>query len=239
MTAEKVAVVTPTYNEAANIPELVARLFSLGIADLRLYVVDDNSPDGTAEVARRLSARHEGRIEVISRPAKLGLGTAYITGFTRALEDECDYVAQMDADLSHVPDHLPAMLRKLEKADVVVGSRYTENGGSDPSWGLKRRLLSSSGNHVIRLVTGLKVRDVTSGFKTYTADALRSLDMNAFRCKGFGFQAEVAYHCQSKGHVVMEHPIIFIDRTKGKSKMSFQIITEAIWKLTLMRLRKF
>ena len=239
MPTAKVAVVAPTYNEAANMPELVSRLFSLGIAGLRLYVVDDNSPDGTAEVARRLSDEHDGRIEIISRQAKLGLGTAYVAGFTKALEDGCDYVIQMDADLSHTPDHLPAMLRKLEGADVVVGSRYTEGGGSDPSWGLKRRLLSAFGNHVIRLVTGLRVRDVTSGFKAYTASALGSLDMDSFRCKGFGFQSEVAFQCQSRGYVVLEHPIVFIDRTKGKSKMSISIIVEAIWKLTLLRLIKF
>ncbi len=239
MPTERVAVVVPTYNEAANMTELVSRLFSLKIAGLQLYVVDDNSPDGTADVARRLSDTYGGRIEVITRQAKLGLGTAYVAGFTKALDDGCDYVVQMDADLSHVPDHLPSMLRKLEGADVVVGSRYTENGGSDPSWGVKRRLLSAFGNHVIRFVTGLKVKDVTSGFKAYTAAALRSLDMSAFRCEGFGFQSEVAYQCQSRGHVVLEHPIIFIDRTMGKSKMSVHIIVEAIWKLTLLRLRTF
>ena len=135
MTAGIVAVVVPTYNEAANMPELVHRLFSLGIAEMRLYVVDDNSPDGTAEVAYRLSGEHDGRIEVISRRAKLGLGTAYVVGFSKALDDGCEYIVQMDADLSHVPDHLPIMIRKLEGADVVVGSRYTQGGGSDPSWG--------------------------------------------------------------------------------------------------------
>ena len=238
MPTGRVAVVVPTYNEAANMPELVSRLFSLGIAGLRLYVVDDNSPDGTAQVARSLSDEHDGGIEVISRRAKLGLGTAYVAGFSRALNDGCEFIVQMDADLSHVPDHLPPMLRKLENADVVVGSRYTEDGGSDPSWGIKRRLLSAFGNHVIRFVTGLKVRDVTSGFKAYTAAALSSLDMNSFRCKGFGFQSEVAYQCQARGHVVLEHPIIFIDRTKGKSKMSIYIIVEAIWRLTLLRLRR-
>ena len=239
MSSPKVAVVVPTYNEAENMPELVSRLFALGIGGLRLYIVDDNSPDGTAEVARRLSDERGGGIEVISRRAKLGLGTAYIAGFTRALRDGCDYIVQMDADLSHAPDHLPVMLRKLQAADVVVGSRYTRGGGSDPSWGLRRRLLSASGNHLIRFVTGLKVKDVTSGFKAYTAAALGSLDMDAFRCKGFGFQSEVAYQCQSKGHVALEHPIIFIDRTKGKSKMSLHIVVEAVWKLTLLRLRNF
>ena len=239
MSSEKVAVVTPTYNEAPNMPELVSRLFSLGIAGLRLYVVDDGSPDGTAEVAQRLSTERDHEIVVISRGAKLGLGAAYIAGFARALEDECDYIIQMDADLSHAPEHLPAMLQKLLDADVVVGSRYIEDGGSDPSWGLKRRMLSAFGNHVIRLVTGLKAKDVTSGFKAYKAASLNSLDMAAFRCKGFGFQSEVAYQCQSKGHIVVEHPIIFMDRTKGKSKMSVHIIVEAIWKLTLLRLRNF
>ncbi len=238
MPTAKVAVVVPTYNEVANMPELVSRLFSLGIDGMRLYIVDDNSPDGTARVAHRLSGEHDGRIEIISRRAKLGLGTAYVAGFTRALDDGCDYVAQMDADLSHAPDHLPTMLRKLRGADVVVGSRYTEGGGSDPSWGLKRRLLSAFGNYVIRFVTGLRVRDVTSGFKVYTASALGSLDMDSFRCRGFGFQSEVAFQCQSKGYVVLEHPIVFIDRTKGKSKMSLNIIVEAVWKLTLLRLRR-
>ena len=239
MSSEKIAVVTPTYNEALNMPELVSRLFSLGIAGLRLYVVDDGSPDGTAEVAHRLSDERGGKIVVISRGAKLGLGAAYIAGFARALEDECDYIIQMDADLSHAPEHLPAMLQKLLDADVVVGSRYIEDGGSDPSWSLKRRMLSAFGNHVIRLVTGLKPKDVTSGFKAYKAASLSSLDMAAFHCKGFGFQSEVAYQCQSKGHIVVEHPIIFMDRTKGKSKMSIHIIVEAIWKLTLLRLRNF
>ena len=238
MTTGKVAVVVPTYNEAANMPELVSRLFSLGIDNLRLYIVDDNSPDGTAEVARRLSDERDGAIEIISRHAKLGLGAAYIAGFIRALDDGCDYVAQMDADLSHAPDHLPPMLHKLQDADVVVGSRYTEGGGSDPSWGLKRRLLSAFGNHSIRFVTGLEVKDVTSGFKAYTASTLASLDMNAFRCKGFGFQSEVAYQCQSKGYTILEHPIVFIDRTRGESKMSLNIVLEAIWKLTLLRLRR-
>ena len=235
----RVAVIVPTYNEAANMPELASRLFGLGLADVRLYIVDDASPDGTAAVARRLSGEYGGRIEVISRSGKLGLGTAYVTGFARALEEEVDCIVQMDADLSHAPEETPKMLAMLRSFDVVVGSRYTRQGGSDPAWSAKRRALSASGNFLIRLVTGVDVKDVTSGFKAYRAEALRSLDLTRVRCIGFGFQAEIAHYCQARGLKVAEHPITFMERTRGDSKMSFRIIAEAIWKLTLLRLRTF
>ena len=235
----RVAVIVPTYNEAANMPELASRLFGLGLADVRLYIVDDASPDGTAAVARRLSGEYGGRIEVISRSGKLGLGTAYVTGFARALEEEVDCIVQMDADLSHAPEETPKMLAMLRRFDVVVGSRYTRQGGSDPAWSAKRRALSASGNFLIRLVTGVDVKDVTSGFKAYRAEALRSLDLTRVRCIGFGFQAEIAHYCQARGLKVAEHPITFMERTRGDSKMSFRIIAEAIWKLTLLRLRTF
>ena len=235
----RVAVIVPTYNEAANMPELASRLFGLGLADVRLYIVDDASPDGTAAVARRLSGEYGGRIEVISRRGKLGLGTAYVAGFARALEEEVDCIVQMDADLSHAPEETPKMLAMLRSFDVVVGSRYTRQGGSDPAWSAKRRALSASGNFLIRLVTGVDVKDVTSGFKAYRAEALRSLDLTRVRCIGFGFQAEIAHYCQARGLKVTEHPITFMERTRGDSKMSFRIIAEAIWKLTLLRLRTF
>ena len=235
----RVAVIVPTYNEAANMPELASRLFGLGLQDVRLYIVDDASPDGTAAVARRLSGEYGGRIEVISRSGKLGLGTAYVTGFARALEEEVDCIVQMDADLSHAPEETPKMLAMLRSFDVVVGSRYTRQGGSDPAWSAKRRALSASGNFLIRLVTGVDIKDVTSGFKAYRAEALRSLDLTRVRCIGFGFQAEIAHYCQAKGLKVAEHPITFMERTRGDSKMSFRIIAEAIWKLTLLRLRTF
>ena len=233
----RVAVVVPTYNEAGNLPELSGRLFDLGIDDLRLYIVDDTSPDGTADVARALSERFGGRVHVISRSGKQGLGTAYIAGFKKALDDGSDFVVQMDADLSHPPEQVPAMLERMELADVVVGSRYTTCGRVDPGWSMKRRMLSSFGNHTIRLVTGVSVKDVTSGFKLFKAEVLRSLDTSALRCKGFGFQAEVAHQCQAKGYAVVEHPITFIDRIRGQSKMSLHIVVEAIWRLSLLRLR--
>ena len=233
----RVAVVVPTYNEAENLPELASRLFALDVDELLLYIVDDGSPDGTAEVARELSGEYDGRIEVISRSGKLGLGTAYTTGFASALTEEIDYVVQMDADLSHSPEEVPHMLAKLDRFDVAVGSRYTSGGGLDPEWSAKRRMLSGYGNHLIRAVTGVRVRDVTSGFKAYRASALRSLDLSRIRCIGFGFQAEIAHYCQSNGLNVVEHPITFMDRTRGESKMSVRIVAEAIWKLTLLRIR--
>jgi dolichol-phosphate mannosyltransferase len=232
------AAVVPTYNEAENLPELAERFFGLGIPNARLIVVDDNSPDGTAEVAEKLSERFDGRLELIRRPGKQGLGTAYVDGFSRALSQGADYVLQMDADLSHGPEYIPAFLGTLKEADVVVGSRYTVGGGVDESWSLKRRLLSYLANWGIRAVGGLKVKDVTSGFKGYRGGALRSLDLTQFRCKGFGFQAEVAHACQRLGLTVVEHPIVFADRTQGRSKMSLSIAFEALWRLLLLRWRR-
>ena len=234
-----VAIVVPTYNEARNLPRLAERIFALDIPNARLIVVDDDSPDGTAEVAREVATRFDGRLELIHRQGKHGLGTAYIEGFSRALADKADYVLQMDADLSHAPEHIPAFLDTLRQADVVVGSRYVRGGGFDASWGLKRRLLSYVGNLGIRTVGGLKVRDATSGFKAFRGSALRSLGLETFRCKGFGFQAEVAHACQRRGHKVVEYPIVFTDRTQGQSKMSLVIMFEAIWRLLLLRWRRY
>ena len=235
----RVAVVVPTYNEAQNLPELASRLFALELEELRLYVVDDGSPDGTADVARRLSTDYGGRIHVISRGQKLGLGSAYTVGFAKALEEEVDFVVQMDADLSHVPEQVPQMISKLRHFDVVVGSRYTTDGGCDSGWSLRRRMLSGFGNSLIRAVTGVSVRDVTSGFKAYRASRLRSLDLSRIRCNGFGFQAEVAHYCQARSFDVAEHPITFMERVRGDSKMSVKIVVEAVWKLALLRLRTF
>ena len=232
-----VSVVVPTYNETENIPKLAQRLFGLGIPDIRLVIVDDGSPDGTAAVARKLSGRYANRITVIEREGKQGLGTAYIVGFKEALAQGADYVVQMDADLSHSPEYIPDMLRQLDKSDVVVGSRHTQGGGVDADWNFKRRFLSSFANRMIRAITGLKVKDVTSGFKAYRRSALQRLDLSAFRCRGFGFQTEVAHACQRRGFRIAEHPIIFSDRTEGSSKMSINIMLEAIWRLSLLRIK--
>ena len=226
----KVAVIVPTYNEADNLPELVDRLFALGLADVMLIVVDDGSPDGTGRLARGLAQR-TGAMEVIQRTEKRGLGTAYVAGFRRALAEDADYVVQMDADLSHDPGCIPTILEGLDEADVVVGSRYTPGGRSDPAWGPLRRLLSMAGNRGIRALAGLTVRDATSGFKGFRAEALRSIDLDRFRCRGFAFQAEMAVVCQRMGLKVVERPIIFETRTRGRSKMSVGIVAEAIWRL--------
>ena len=232
------SIVVPTYNEADNLPLLAERVFSLGISGMRIVIVDDNSPDGTANVARSLNEQYNGRIDLIERPTKDGLGTAYKTGFKYAMERGADYVLQMDADLSHAPEYIPHFLDALDDADVVVGSRYTTGGDVDKAWRFRRHMLSAFANHGIRAVVGLRVKDSTTGFKAFRADALAELDFDAFRCKGFGFQAEVAYACQRKGHRVVEYPITFYDRAHGESKLSLGIIWEALWRLFLLRWQK-
>ena len=231
----KVAVVVPTYNEAENLPLLTERLFSLDISALTLIVVDDGSPDGTGEVALQLAAKYDGRVELVQRHRKEGLGPAYIAGFSHALDAGADYIVQMDADLSHQPEYIPKFVDALEESDVVVGSRYVSGGGVDEHWGVMRRLISSGGNWGIRAVTGVKIKDATGGFKAFRQNVLQSIDFSQIRCAGFGFQAEINHACERMGFVVIEHPIIFIDRTMGKSKMSLGIMVEAMWKLLPLR----
>ena len=231
----KVAVVVPTYNEAENLPLLTERLFSLDISALTLIVVDDGSPDGTGEVALQLAAKYDGRVDLVQRHRKEGLGPAYIAGFSHALDAGADYIVQMDADLSHQPEYIPKFVDALEESDVVVGSRYVSGGGVDEHWGVMRRLISSGGNWGIRAVTGVKIKDATGGFKAFRQSVLRSIDFSQIRCAGFGFQAEINHACERMGFVVIEHPIIFIDRTMGKSKMSLGIMVEAMWKLLPLR----
>ena len=233
-----VVVVVPTYNEAENLPELADRIFAMNLPNVRVIVVDDGSPDGTAQVAEELADRFDGRVELIKRSSKQGLGTAYVQGFSHALSVGADYVVQIDADLSHPPEHIPEFLKALRGADVVVGSRYVPGGGLDRRSGLARRLLSYLANQGIRGVTGLKVKDATSGFKAFRREALSSLDLHGFKCKGFGLQSEVAHACQRRGHTVVERPIVFVDRERGRSKMSLLIALEAIWRLLLVRWRR-
>ena len=236
--APLVTVVVPTYNEADNLPELARRLFALELPNVRLLIVDDGSPDGTGEVAREVAAQYGGRLELIQRGSKLGLGTAYVAGFGRALEAGAGCVVEMDADLSHAPEYIPALLDELAQAEVVVGSRYVPGGGVDHTWGLPRRLLSSLGNSGIRLITGLKVKDATSGFKAFRANVLEELDVTRFQCKGFAFQAEVAHACQRRGYKVVEYPIVFAGRAGGQSKMSLAILLEAVWRLLPLRWKR-
>jgi len=234
-TNRKVVVVVPTYNEAENLPQLARRIFALNIPNCNLIVVDDGSHDGTAEVATRLSDELDGHVEVIQRGRKMGLGTAYVQGLTRALATGADYIIHMDADLSHAPEYIPGFLDALKEADVVVGSRYVPGGGVEGEWGFRRRVLSLLGNRGIRIITGLKVKDATSGFKGFRRGVIESLDMSRFRCKGYGFLPEATHAFERRGDRVVEHPIVFGRRASGESKLTFPIVLEAMWKLLPLR----
>ena len=234
----QIAVVVPTYNEAENLPVLARRLFALDIPECVLIVVDDGSPDGTGDVALELGNEYAGRVELIQRGSKQGLGTAYLDGLTYALDTGADYIVHMDADLSHAPEYIPGFLQELRDADVVVGSRYVDGGGSEEEWGLRRRILSMIGNAGIRAVTGIRTRDVTSGFKGFRRDVLASLDMAEFRCRGFAFLPEETSACQRRGYRVVEHPIIFAQRASGESKLTASIVIEAMWRLLPLRFSK-
>ena len=231
-------VVVPTYNEAENLVELTDQLFALDIPNLMVVIVDDDSPDGTGVLAAEIGKNLEGRIHVINRKQKLGLGPAYVEGFTYAIDLGADYVVQMDADLSHPPSVVCDLLYGLGNADVVVGSRYVRGGGADREWGLLRRLISFGGNWGIRLVAGVKIKDATGGFKAFRRHVLQKIEFDSFRCNGFGFQVEVNHACERMGFAILEQPYVFSDRAKGKSKMSLQIIIEAMWKLIPLRLNR-
>lgn len=234
----KISVVVPTYNEAENLPDLCAALFKLPLPGrLEILVIDDNSPDGTGQIAEALAEALDGRLRVIHRPRKLGLGTAYITGFRLALADGAELVVQMDADFSHAPEYLVPMVTLTRDYDVVVGSRWVPGGQVDPDWGLPRRLLSRWGGIYARLILGLKVADPTTGFKVFRRDALARIPLDRVVSNGYAFQVEMAYMCQLAGLRVYEYPIVFRDRTRGHSKMTLGIALEAAWRVLEVRWR--
>lgn len=233
----KTIVVTPTYNEAENLPQLVEGILALNLDELEILIVDDNSPDGTGEIADELAARHPHQIEVIHRRGKLGLGTAYVTGFTRALEKGAEAIIEMDADLSHPPESIPRFLEKIENHDVVIGSRYMPEGEVDHDLPMWRRLLSRAGNSYVRLITGLTIRDVTSGFRCFRREVFQGIDLQRVRSTNYAFQIEMAYTCQRKGYRLIEVPISFRARSRGKSKISSTIVWEALWRAWDIRIR--
>jgi dolichol-phosphate mannosyltransferase len=233
----KTIVVLPTYNEAENLPSMVAELLAHDPEDLHIVVVDDNSPDGTGEAADRLAKCYPDRIHVVHREGKLGLGSAYAAGFDKALALGADYIVQMDADFSHSPLYIPQLLEGLNDHDVVIGSRYVEHGAVDERWSVWRRLLSWGGNVYARLITGLHIHDVTGGFKAFRRRVLESIDWSQIRCDGYSFQIEVNYICQRQGFRMTEVPIMFEDRVIGSSKMSGRIVMEALWRVWQMRWR--
>jgi dolichol-phosphate mannosyltransferase len=222
----RVLVVTPTYLEAENMEEALRRLRA-AVPDADVLVVDDNSPDGTADIAEAL-APELGQVEVLRRPTKTGLGTAYRAGFTVGIERGYDVLVQIDADLSHDAAALPSLLREIDQgADLVVGSRYVP-GGSVPHWPWFRRALSRYGNQYAGLVLGTGVADATSGYRAYPADTLKAIDFASTRAKGYGFQIETAYRVWRWGGRIVEVPIIFTDRVRGHSKMTWRIALEEL-----------
>jgi dolichol-phosphate mannosyltransferase len=234
----KALVITPTYNEAVNIPQLVPKVLRQS-TDIEILIIDDNSPDGTAEIVKNLQ-RTNPRVHLIERPRKMGLGTAYVAGFKYAIEHKYDYVFEMDADFSHNPKELLNFLVKIQEHDLVIGSRYIR-GVSVVYWPFRRLLLSYFANLYTRIVTGLPVKDATSGFKCYRRAVLESINLTEIRSNGYAFQIEMNFKAWKKGFRLHEIPIIFVDRDKGESKMSKNIVYEAafmVWKLKLRSLLK-
>ncbi|HXW45537.1 MAG TPA: polyprenol monophosphomannose synthase [Streptosporangiaceae bacterium] len=225
-----ITVVLPTYNEAANLPVMAENLLSLPLSGLKILVADDNSPDGTGEVADELVRRYGAdRIEVMHRPGKQGLGRAYVDGMCHALAEGAEFVVQMDSDLSHSPDYLPQMLGTLlaSNADVVIGSRYVSGASLAREWSWHRKALSGFANTYVRVLLRLGIRDVTAGFKMWRSSALEAIDVASVRSNGYSFQVEMNYRTIRRGLKVVELPIHFEDRREGESKMSLKVQLES------------
>jgi len=242
----RLTVVMPTYNEADNLPTMAAALLALPVPNLQLLVVDDNSPDGTGQVADTLARQYnqpdtaaQPRIRVIHRVGKGGLGTAYVTGMQQALGAGADYIIQMDADFSHSPAYIPEMLGVMlaTNTDVVIGSRYVPGGTLDEGWSWWRRLLSWWANFYVRMILGLRVRDMTAGFKLWKRQALLDIGLNEIRSNGYSFQVEMAYLCEKFGYRLIEIPIHFEDRRIGQSKLDMPVKVESAWRTWQIRWR--
>jgi dolichol-phosphate mannosyltransferase len=230
--------ILPTYNEAENVGAIVrAARAQLRDGD-HILIVDDNSPDGTGALADELAQELDG-VEVLHRPAKQGLGRAYLAGFAHALANGADFVLEMDADFSHDPTDLPRLIDAADSrgADLVLGSRYVP-GGSVTDWGLLRRLVSRGGSWYARRILGVNVRDLTGGFKCFRRQVLETLDLEHIHADGYGFQIELTYRTIKAGFRVVEIPIVFRDRRVGQSKMTARIALEAVWKVPALRRRK-
>ena len=229
----RLTVVIPTYNEAENLPKLVSALFVLPL-DLNLLVVDDNSPDGTGQLAEQLGQEWDGRVKVLHRAGKLGLGTAYIAGFRQLLNTDVDAIGQMDADFSHPPEKLIDLLATLENCSIAIGSRYVPGGSVDERWPVWRRGLSAFGNLYARTILRLPLRDVTGGFRLWRRAVLQDMPLERIRSNGYAFQVEMAHVAYRLGYTFKEIPIYFADRRWGTSKMSFRIQREAavrVWQM--------
>jgi dolichol-phosphate mannosyltransferase len=228
----KIFIVIPTYNERVNLPNLIPEILKLDPA-YEILIVDDNSPDGTGILAEELAKQYPSRIHVMHRAGKMGLGSAYREGFKYALANGADYVFEMDADFSHDPKYLPEFIKLTKDYDVVIGSRY-KNGISVVNWPIRRLILSWMATKYVRLVTGLKLTDCTTGYKCFSRKSLEALPLDQIISNGYSFQIEVNYRLTKLGYKIGELPIVFVDRHSGTSKMSGHIIREAlyvVWKL--------
>jgi len=225
--------VLPTYNEAENIERFVAAVREKLPDSARILIVDDNSPDGTGQIADRLAAEDD-RTAVLHRAHKEGLGPAYIAGFRHALGAGAGLVLEMDSDFSHDPAYLPRLLEAAKRADLTIGSRYVPGGGVS-DWGGMRRAISRGGSAYARLVLGVSVRDLTGGFKCFRREVLEAIDLDSIQARGYAFQVEMTYRAIQHGFKVVEVPIVFRDRQAGSSKMDRAIVAEAVWRVPLLR----
>ena len=240
-----VTVVIPTYNEADNLPAIAEAILALPLSNLSLLIVDDDSPDGTGRIADDLVRQYAladeagSRVAVIHRSGKGGLGTAYVAGMTQAMAAGADFVVQMDADFSHSPDYIPQMLGVMlaTEADVVIGSRYVPGGSLDERWEWNRRLLSWWANLYSRAILGLRIRDMTAGFKMWRCSALETIGLENIRSNGYSFQVEMAYLCERLGFRLIEIPIHFEDRRIGQSKLDVPVKWESVWRTWQIRWR--
>lgn len=234
MSTEKSLVIIPTYNESENIEKIISDTIK-NVDDIHILVIDDNSPDGTADKVKHLQERYK-HIHLIEREGKLGLGTAYVVGFKYALENGYDYVFEMDADYSHDPVELPNFLAAMQESDLVIGSRYIK-GVNVVNWPLSRLLLSYFANIYTRLITGLPLCDSTSGYKCFRSDVLRAINLDKVHSGGYSFQIEMSFKAWKLGFRLSEIPIIFIDRAIGTSKMSKRIVREAVMMVWRLKIR--
>ncbi len=230
---DKSLIIIPTYNERENLRAMAAAVLEV-LPETHLLVVDDNSPDGTGDVADELAEKDE-RVHTMHRPGKMGLGTAYVEGFRWGLERGYELLWEMDCDFSHDPRYLPDMLAAMDDgADLAIGSRYVAGGGTD-NWGLGRKILSRGGGFYARMVLGLPINDLTSGFRCYRRTVLETISLDDLRSEGYAFQIEMAYKTYKAGFHIQEVPIVFVDRRVGQSKMSSKIVVEAVLGVWRMR----
>ena len=231
--ADRTLVIVPTYNEKFNIARLIPAVLAQD-PSIEVLVVDDASPDGTGAIVDSIAASNP-RVHAIHRAGKLGLGTAYITGFRWALERKYDLVFEMDADFSHNPERLPEFLKAIEEADLVLGSRYQNGHVNVVNWPMSRLFLSYAANVYARAVTGLPIFDTTGGFKCFRRNVLESIDLSSVKSNGYAFQIEMSFRAWKRGFRLIEIPIVFVDRTEGESKMSKRIVREAVWMVWRLR----